>query len=155
MAERKAASVLPEPVGAAIRVWRPSRMAGQPSRCGSVGSPKRPANHSRTAGWNADRADMSPILPASRADGDLLTRVRRRAARVAGRAGGDCGATNDNDGVAPRPPLDPLVPPGPPLPLADAAAGDHPPPRLHAPAAGAPQLVVQVGHHAGVVGQEA
>ncbi len=37
MAERKAARVLPEPVGAAISVCRPSRIAGQPSRCGGVG----------------------------------------------------------------------------------------------------------------------
>ncbi len=29
MAERKAASVLPEPVGAAISVWRPALISGQ------------------------------------------------------------------------------------------------------------------------------
>ncbi len=41
MAARKAASVLPEPVGAAIRVWRPAWISGQARACGSVGEPKR------------------------------------------------------------------------------------------------------------------
>ena len=39
MQTRKAVSVLPEPVGAAISASCPSRIAGQPCRCGSVGSP--------------------------------------------------------------------------------------------------------------------
>jgi hypothetical protein len=50
-AERNAASVLPEPVGAAMSVCRPAWMAGQPSSCGGVGLPKRSTNQSRTAGW--------------------------------------------------------------------------------------------------------
>ena len=41
---KNAARVLPEPVGAAISVCCPRAMAGQPSACGSVGSPNSPAN---------------------------------------------------------------------------------------------------------------
>ncbi len=44
MADKKAASVFPDPVGAAMRVLRPARMDGQPSRCGAVGSPNRSEN---------------------------------------------------------------------------------------------------------------
>src|SRR5436305_10252482 len=51
MAARKAASVLPEPVGAAIRVWRPAWISGQARACGSVGEPKRFSNQEATAGW--------------------------------------------------------------------------------------------------------
>src|SRR3954453_12259010 len=51
MATRKAASVLPEPVGAAIRVWRPAWISGQRRACGSVGEPKRFSNQEATAGW--------------------------------------------------------------------------------------------------------
>src|SRR4029078_11247930 len=50
---RKAASVLPEPVGAAMSVCSPRRMARQPSAWASVGSPKRPAHHSRRTGWKS------------------------------------------------------------------------------------------------------
>ena len=53
MATRNPASVLPEPVGAAINVSRPAAISGQPRACGSVGpSGKRRRNHSATAGWN-------------------------------------------------------------------------------------------------------
>jgi len=52
---RKAARVLPEPVGAEISVLSPARMCGQPSRCGSVGEPKRLRNQSRTSGWAHSR----------------------------------------------------------------------------------------------------
>ena len=38
MQVRKAVSVLPDPVGAAIRVCRPWAMAGQPAAWASVGS---------------------------------------------------------------------------------------------------------------------
>ena len=49
-AGQKAASVLPDPVGAEIRVVRPARMCGQPCSCGSVGVPKRWTNHSCNKG---------------------------------------------------------------------------------------------------------
>src|SRR6266511_282339 len=56
---RNAASVLPEPVGARMRVLRPAAMAGQPSRCAGVGSPRAARNHSRTDGRNKDRGSGS------------------------------------------------------------------------------------------------
>ena len=55
MQMRKAASVLPEPVGAEISVVRPARISGQPCSCGSVGVPKRPTNHSATSGCAHDK----------------------------------------------------------------------------------------------------
>ncbi len=42
---------MPEPVGAAISVWRPAWISGQAPACGAVGAPKRPANQAATAGW--------------------------------------------------------------------------------------------------------
>ncbi len=51
MAARKAASVFPDPVGAAISVERPSRREGQASLWASVGPPgNRPRNHDATTG---------------------------------------------------------------------------------------------------------
>src|SRR6476469_4663670 len=50
MAQRNAARVLPEPVGARTRVWSPAAMAGQPLAWASVGAPNVVSNHSRTAG---------------------------------------------------------------------------------------------------------
>ncbi len=51
MATRKPARVLPDPVGAAMRVSVPPAMSGQPCSWGSEGpSGKRPANHAATAG---------------------------------------------------------------------------------------------------------
>src|SRR5580692_6059043 len=54
MQTRNAASVLPEPVGAEINASRPSRMAGQPWSCGSVGFPNRVSNHSAPRGSKWD-----------------------------------------------------------------------------------------------------
>jgi hypothetical protein len=51
MAARKAASVLPDPVGAAISACRPLAMAGQASICAGVAPfGKVLANHAWTAG---------------------------------------------------------------------------------------------------------
>jgi hypothetical protein len=52
---RKAASVLPDPVGARIRVCSPEAMAGQPCSWAGVGAGNDEANHSLTAGENASR----------------------------------------------------------------------------------------------------
>ena len=52
MAARNAASVLPEPVGAEINVWRRALIAGQASAWAGVGAMNRSANHAATAGWN-------------------------------------------------------------------------------------------------------
>jgi hypothetical protein len=49
-ADQKAASVLPDPVGAEIKTCSPLRIAGQARSCGSVAEPKRAVNQSRTMG---------------------------------------------------------------------------------------------------------
>ena len=51
IAPRKAASVLPEPVGAAISTSRPALIAGQASPWAGVGAAKLWSNHARTEGW--------------------------------------------------------------------------------------------------------
>ncbi len=52
MAARKAASVLPEPVGASSRVEAPSRMEGQPCTWAGVGAANAARNHAWVAaGW--------------------------------------------------------------------------------------------------------
>ena len=56
MAERKAASVLPDPVGAAIRALRCWEVTAQARACASVGAGKRLRNHPATAGWKPVRA---------------------------------------------------------------------------------------------------
>ena len=53
MADRKAASVLPLPVGAQIRVCWPAVIGGHPWICAAVGSGNDAANQARTAGENA------------------------------------------------------------------------------------------------------
>ena len=57
----KADSVLPEPVGAAIRVWRPALIAGQAPAWAAVGARNVFANQAATAGWNSAR--KSPLGP--------------------------------------------------------------------------------------------
>ena len=52
VAARKAASVLPDPVGAKTSALSPFAIAAHPSRCAFVGASKVSANHSRTAGSN-------------------------------------------------------------------------------------------------------
>ena len=53
IAARKAVSVLPEPVGAAIRVGRPAWISGQARRWASVAAGKVAPNHAATAGWKS------------------------------------------------------------------------------------------------------
>ena len=76
MPHRKAASVLPEPVGARIRVCSPAAMAGQPWAWAAVGSGNVVANHSRTAGEN-----RSSTIPSAYEGGvtELSGRPRLRA----------------------------------------------------------------------------
>ena len=50
MAERKAASVLPEPVGATTRVSRPALIDSQASDCAGVGAAKAASNQPWVAG---------------------------------------------------------------------------------------------------------
>ena len=62
MQTRNAASVLPDPVGAAISVCLPAAISCHPAACGSVGPAGnlRP-NQARTAGWN-ESSTRSPYL---------------------------------------------------------------------------------------------
>src|SRR3954451_19530147 len=50
MDQRKAASVLPEPVGATTSAWAPFAMASHAPSWAPVGAGKAPENHSRVAG---------------------------------------------------------------------------------------------------------
>jgi len=50
MAARKAASVLPDPVGAAISTCLPAWKAGQACACAAIGAAKLWSNQSATAG---------------------------------------------------------------------------------------------------------
>src|ERR1035438_1746459 len=58
IATRNAARVLPEPVGAEIRVVSPIWMLGQPCSCGSVAEPNLVRNHSCTTGCAQARASV-------------------------------------------------------------------------------------------------
>src|ERR1039458_895751 len=58
MHHRKAARVLPVPVGARIRGECPRATAGQPSCWGRVGAGKTASSHARTGGWNRLRGDL-------------------------------------------------------------------------------------------------
>src|SRR5712691_10403077 len=63
MAERKAANVLPDPVGAAISTSPPCWITGQARRWGSVGSAKRLANQRSMTGWKRDSGIGPEIYP--------------------------------------------------------------------------------------------
>ena len=84
MHTRNPASVLPEPVGAAISVSVPAAMCGQPSRWGAVGpSGKRRRNHSATAGWNPSSVPGSPTGAAGvgNSSGEARAAIRPILAR--------------------------------------------------------------------------
>ena len=66
MPERKAASVLPEPVGAWMRTLAPLAIAGQPSACAGVGASKTPSNHARVRSPNTSSASTVSRLPSRR-----------------------------------------------------------------------------------------
>ena len=85
MPHRNAVSVLPDPVGARMRVWAPEEMAGQPCTWAAVGSGNVDANHSRTAGEK--RSSATPErLPRG------CHRVPMRAASVTPRGGTSTGS---------------------------------------------------------------
>src|SRR5689334_18546025 len=62
IAARNAASVLPEPVGAATSACRPALMAGHASSCAGVGAAKADANQARIAGWKSSSAPLESLL---------------------------------------------------------------------------------------------
>ena len=59
-AQRKAASVFPEPVGAWISVLEPVAMTGQPRSCAGVGASNVRANQSRVAGLKEASGSTPP-----------------------------------------------------------------------------------------------
>lgn len=64
MADRNAANVLPEPVGATTSVWFPAAMEAQAPICAPVGAANEAANHSRTSGENgASGSSAGFVLP--------------------------------------------------------------------------------------------
>ena len=68
IAARNAASVLPEPVGAAISTCRPAWIAGQASACAAVGAAKLRSNQAATAGWNRVSSVMGRTIMSCPAD---------------------------------------------------------------------------------------
>src|SRR4051794_18306957 len=62
MAHRKAASVLPEPVGALIRTCSPEAIAGHACAWAAVGASNAPSNQSRTAGLKDDSGPPSAYV---------------------------------------------------------------------------------------------
>src|SRR4051795_1708498 len=83
MADRKAASVLPDPVGAATSVCRPARIAGQASSCAGVGPGKADENHAATAGWNCSGTSASLGQECPNAKGQAA-RPRRHSQLTSG-----------------------------------------------------------------------
>lgn len=79
---RKAASVLPEPVGATTKTSLPSPMARQAPSCAAVGALKAPANQLRVAGENASSADpvMLPIVHPGTDNGPVTPPAVARSA---------------------------------------------------------------------------
>ena len=71
---RNAVSVLPDPVGAAIRQSSPVRIAGQPSSCANVGAPKRPQTSPAPAG-GIRRAPRAALWTGSYVPHRNLSRV--------------------------------------------------------------------------------
>src|SRR3954470_8621511 len=62
--QRKAARVLPEPVGATSSAGSPLLIADQAPSCAGVGASNAPVNQARVASENRSRVDMSSSLPA-------------------------------------------------------------------------------------------
>src|SRR5919204_3078935 len=65
MPYRKAARVLPDPVGAWISVWPPRAIAGQPSACAGVGSANARSNQTRVSALNTASGSTRPAYRAS------------------------------------------------------------------------------------------
>src|SRR5580692_5140358 len=83
MHTRNAASVLPEPVGAAMSVAFRSTIDGHPAICGSVGVPNRPTNHSCTIGC----AHSIPRTPVPNSNSPFIRPDYRRIANFVQRSG--------------------------------------------------------------------
>src|SRR5688500_16109152 len=62
--QRKAASVLPDPVGATTRAWSPLLIASHAPSWAAVGRRNAPVNQARVASENRSRADTTTVSPA-------------------------------------------------------------------------------------------
>ena len=71
MTARNAVSVFPEPVGAAISVWAPAAIAGQPQRWGLVAGTPR-ARRRPGSGHQVQRLGLDDVHPVSEADWKYL-----------------------------------------------------------------------------------
>ena len=73
-AQRNAASVFPDPVGAWMSTWLPEAMAGQPCSCAGVGPAKVRSNQPRTSWLKGASALIRPAYPSG-----VGLRLRRAA----------------------------------------------------------------------------
>jgi hypothetical protein len=72
MPQRKLARVLPEPVGAQIRVLAPLEIASQPPACAGVGPLKDASNQRLTGALKGSRESDPALLFASAANPPIL-----------------------------------------------------------------------------------
>ena len=89
MAVRNAASVLPEPVGAAMSVWRPAAIDAQPWRCAGVGGPSAVCEPLLDGGMELDGTHGS----GRRGSAHFTRTGRAAAARLLSAAGPRCTLT--------------------------------------------------------------
>ena len=80
MPQRKAASVLPEPVGAQISALEPPEIARQPPAWAGVGPSKEASNQRLTGALNGARGSDPTLVFASVANPPIL-RLRQCAGR--------------------------------------------------------------------------
>ena len=66
-AHKKAARVLPEPVGATIRAWLPAEISVHACSCTAVGAANTSSNQPRTCGLNNAKADSVMLAIIARA----------------------------------------------------------------------------------------
>ncbi len=108
-AQRNAASVLPEPVGATTSAWRPACAAAQAPSCAAVGAAKAPRNHSAVAGEKPSSALTGSMMrPGSDSLGSATAVIRRtarssvpiRRTRRSSEGRAQCGARAAADGSA-------------------------------------------------------
>lgn len=99
MPQRKAASVLPDPVGAQISVLAPAAIRGQPAACAGVGPSNERSNQSRVTGLNAASGSDSRLVFAATAKPPILRCARRKPEAWPGYQGNDS-ATSASAGAA-------------------------------------------------------
>src|SRR4051812_50182919 len=110
MPHRKAASVLPDPVGAEMRTYSPEAIAGHACSWASVGAANAASNQSRTAGENWSSGIVLRVRRAATAGLSVSDASARRPAgldvleRRGGGGGPRGGAPATSGGGSPRRP---------------------------------------------------